>query len=484
MPADPCLPVEQRIEWLACRESPAYFLDRYGQILDSAAHAWLPFHLWPGQVTALQTFSTQRQVVVLKARQLGLSWLAVGYALWLMLFRPVATVLFTSRRDVEATDLVDARLKGMYKRLPPFLQCRLLEADSKHLVCFSNGSSVIALPPNGGRAYAASLAVVDEADHIDDLDGLLDAVKPTVEAGGSLLLLSTVNKGRPNSPFQRIFKAARLGQNGFAPLFLPWHARPGRTPAWYDGLAQEIRARTGVLDALYAEYPATETEALASRTAEQRFPTAWLSAAAEIRPPLPLPVGAATGEAGWRLFELPEGDASYVIAADPAEGNQHSDESAATVVEVSSGRQVGVVAGRYPVEIFAEHLMRLSRLYNGAPVLVERNNHGHAVNLWLAQQRCVTLLRDQYGRIGWLSTARSKAEAFVSAGQSLAEGAARIRDQVTLDQLMSIRASLRAPEGQYDDRAMAYVLALTAINRLQVGSRGESRVLPPVDEVE
>ena len=36
---------------------------------------------------------SQRLVVMLKARQLGMSWLTTAYGLWLMLFRPAATVL-------------------------------------------------------------------------------------------------------------------------------------------------------------------------------------------------------------------------------------------------------------------------------------------------------------------------------------------------------------------------------------------------------
>ena len=47
---------------------------------------------------------THRLTVVLKARQLGFSWLVVCYSLWLMMFRSSATVLLFSKRDDEATE--------------------------------------------------------------------------------------------------------------------------------------------------------------------------------------------------------------------------------------------------------------------------------------------------------------------------------------------------------------------------------------------
>ena len=43
-----------------------------------------------------------KKLVVLKARQLGISWLSLSYALWLMLFHPPATVLLFSLREEES----------------------------------------------------------------------------------------------------------------------------------------------------------------------------------------------------------------------------------------------------------------------------------------------------------------------------------------------------------------------------------------------
>ena len=121
-----------RKEIRKCRKSPAYFLDTYGQIYDARSGAWVPFRLWPAQIQTLQTLADHRLTVILKARQLGLTWLVLGYALWLMLFWPAATVLLFSRRDDEAVDLLGTRLHGFYERLPAWLKVQSFGADNDH----------------------------------------------------------------------------------------------------------------------------------------------------------------------------------------------------------------------------------------------------------------------------------------------------------------------------------------------------------------
>ncbi len=451
--------------------------------------------------------------MILKARQVGLTWIAVGYALWLLLFRPAATALLFSRRDDEAVHLLRFRLRGMYDRLPRFMQARSLVTDNDHEFRLSNGSAALAFPTTGGRSYTASLAIVDEAD-FTELDRLLDAVKPTIDAGGGLILLSTADKAHPGSTFKRIYGAAVRGENGYVPLFLPWQADPRRTDAWYAAVRADYLARDGTLDALHGEYPATDVEALAARSADRRFLPEWISRVAdpatcpsaqrrgrsggspEAPPSLPgdvrpLRLAAEASLPGLTIFVPPQPAHHYVIGADPAEGNPQSDESAASVADVATGAQVAVLAGRFEPAVFAAHLRALSGLYADAPILVERNNHGHAVLLWLHEHRwdtpshSVPLLCGWDGRPGWLSTGYGKVLAFNAAAEAMRAGQTRVRDRVTLEQLLSIEgATLRAPEGEHDDRAVAHVLALAAIAHCDVAiGRGGGFAIPASDAI-
>jgi hypothetical protein len=395
--------VTATVLWLACSRSPAFFLTHFGYVYDPLQRGWTPFHLWPSQVEALGQLEWGRLAVILKARQLGMSWLTVGFGLWHMIFRPAATVLLFSQRDDEAVQLLTFRLRGMYDRLPPLFRARAVGRDNTHEFRLSNGSAALAFPTTGGRSYTASMAIVDEADHTDDLDGLLNAVKPTIDAGGRLILLSTVDKSRPESPLKRIYRAAVRGENDYTPIFLPWHANPGRTAEWYAAQARDIQARTGGLDDLYQEYPATDLEALAPRAVDKYFPAALLgpcyvplprlamsdatvaalqahadaAQAARHRryarpddetgelPPAP-PADRIPSPAeipGLAVYVPPDPDHWYVIGADPAEGNPQSDESAAVVLDIDTHELVAVLGTRCDPELFASHLLSLSRLY-------------------------------------------------------------------------------------------------------------------------
>lgn len=503
---------EQRREWAASSLSYAYWIHTYGQLYDATTRGWRAMHLWPAQVEVADTLQEQHLVIMLKARQLGMSWLAAGFSLWLMLFRPAATVLLFSKRDDEAVHLLSFRLRGMYQRLPEWMQSRGIIVDNSHELRLTNGSLALAFPTTGGRSYTATLAVVDEADHCDNLEELLDAVKPTVDAGGRLVLVSTVDKSRPESPFKRIYRAAKAGENSYAPLFLPWTARPERSPEWYDDVRRDMLARSGSLDSLYAEYPATDFEALAPRSGDRRFAAEWLHrcdgtasapgslAAAVVGGP------AVTGLVAWAA---PRPGASYVIGADPAEGNPQSDESAASVIDAATGEQVAVLAGRMDPSVFGAALDTVAGWYHGAGVLVERNNHGHAVLLWLREFGTqARVLSGLDGKPGWLQSGKGKALAMdhaadvwrdaamegechsplpgvaTGAGARPCGGAALVHDRATLDQLASIEgATLRAPEGQHDDRAVAHVLALAALRFCSPGG-GEPAYIPGVDPVE
>jgi hypothetical protein len=466
-PPDPA-----RIELLACAEDPAYFLDRYAAIYDATAADWLAFRLWPAQAQTLDTILGHRLVVILKARQLGLTWLVLGFALWEMLFRPAATVLLFSRRDDEAVDLLRTRLRGMYDRLPPWLRVRSCPVDNDHEWQWSNGSRVLAFPTTAGDSYTASLAVVDEADLVPDLDRLMRAVKPTIDGGGRMVLLSRADKTKPLSPFKRIYQGARQGHSEWAAVFLPWDARPDRDAAWYEGQRRDILARTGAVDDLHEQYPASDAEALAPRSLDKRLPAAWLTKCYQARAPVAGPFPPRQGPPAipaLTVYALPAPGRRYVVGADPAEGNPTSDESALAVLEVDSGEEVASLGGRFEPATFAAHVSAVARWYQGAAVLVERNNHGHAVLLWLRDNALdLTRLCGHDGSPGWLTTTKGKALLYDRAGEVLRDGEAVIHDPETFSQLASIEgATLRAPEGQPDDRATAFALAVAGRWRLR-----------------
>src|SRR5262245_56836327 len=387
-----------------------------------------------------------------------------------MLFRPAAQGRLVSRRDDEATDLLAHRLRGMYDRLPAWLKVRSFPVDNDHEWAFSNGSRVLAFPTTAGDSYTATLAIVDEADLVPDLDKLMRAVKPTIDAGGRMVLLSRADQKRRLSPFKRIYEGAKQKQNEWAAVFLPWDARPDRDAAWYEGQRRDILARTGAADDLHEQYPATDAEALAPRSLDRRLPAEWLKRCYQPREPLSGPYPPSCRPPAiphLTVYAVPAPGRRYVVGADPAEGNPTSDPSALTVLDVDSGEEVASLAGRFEPATIAAHVDAVGRYYNGASVLVERNNHGHAVLLWLRDNSGLLRLCGHDAQPGWHTTTKGKALLYDTAGEALRDGETTLHGLEVFHQLASVEGStLRAPEGQPDDRAVAFALALAGRARL------------------
>jgi hypothetical protein len=151
-----------------------------------------------------------------------------------------------------------------------------LLTNKTHEIQLANTSRALAFSTTSGRSYTATTAIVDEADHVPDLQKMLNAINPTIDAGGRLILLSTADKSEPESAFKRIYRAAKTKQNSYHAIFLPWSARPDQTPAWYDEKRRTTLAQTGSLDDVQQEYPATDVEALSPRSLDKRIPAVWL----------------------------------------------------------------------------------------------------------------------------------------------------------------------------------------------------------------
>lgn len=457
----------ETVEWLKCSESPTYFVDNYCRIYDAIERDWIGFSLWPLQAEALTTILNNLLIVILKARQLGMTWLVLAFALWLMLFRPASTILLFSRRDDESVHLLSDRLKGMYRRLPRWMQARAIIEDNDHEFQLSNGSVARAFPTTAGDSYTASLAIVDEADLIPDLGRLMRSVKPTIDAGGRMILLSRSEKSKPQSEFKNVYRAAKQRLNDWVAIFLPWQSRPDRNQEWYEAQKQDILHRTGSLDDLREQYPATDTEALSVRTLDKRIAPVWLERCYVEQKPIEPPGSPAIP--GLIIYREPEAGHKYGIGADPAEGNPTSDDSALTVLDIITGEEVAKLRGKFQPSTLAAHADVIGTYYNRASLMVERNNHGHAVLLWLRDNSRLKRLPGHDRREGWHSTTKGKALMYDAGADAFRDQETIIHSFDTYTQLASIEGStLRAPEGEMDDLADSYVLATLAMKPKQV----------------
>ena len=95
----------------------------------------------------------------------------------------------------------------------------------------------------------------------------------------------------------------------------------------------------------------------------------------------------------------------YLVAVDPAGGGSDGDYSAAQVLEMETGLQCAEFAGHVGGLELARFVTGLAAEYNGAWLVVERNNHGSGV-LALAETACKyerIYCREAAGRAGGLA---------------------------------------------------------------------------------
>lgn len=240
----------------------------------------LPFDLWPAQRDALAALETHRRVIFLKARQLGVTWLVLARALHRCLYRSNQTIIVISKDQPAAGEMI-RRVRGMFMRLSN--KPHALTVDNVGEVAWANESRVkaFASSSDAGSAFTGSMLILDELAKNPNADDIWTAAQPTVNDGGEVVIISTA-KGRDNL-YHRLWDKAERGENTLHPIFIPWHARPGRDEAWYARTASDAVSMAHHRQ----EYPATPAEAFQS-LADTPFldSMAWWEACQEALPPL------------------------------------------------------------------------------------------------------------------------------------------------------------------------------------------------------
>lgn len=223
----------------------------------------VPLELFDYQQEALSTFRDNRYVIVLKARQLGLTTIAMGYALWMLLFRPGSNIVLVSKNQTTADKALEL-LDFMYQFLPESVRARgpvpENTAAKHHSYRFPDGMvsqiTSYAATKTVAAGQTASLVIWDEAALAEYQEDVLRTLLPTTDAGGSLIVFSTARGG--HNTFARLYRDGARGENEFVPLFYPWNRSRMVSEADYEAKKRSLRAEPWLF---YAEYPSSPDEA-------------------------------------------------------------------------------------------------------------------------------------------------------------------------------------------------------------------------------
>jgi hypothetical protein len=446
------------------------------------------------------TRSKNGRDIVLKPRQVGLTTWELARDVWYFLTRRGARVVIVvqSMSDDAAIKEIADKLRVMFESLRdagiviPGLDAAttrwLLPARDASIKIIGAGASAASAAKKGRsgtihRLHVTELAFFEHAD--ETLNALLECV-PGPEFGTEIVLESTANGAQ--GWFYEAYKSARAGQSSFEARFFSWLEQSEYAVALEPGeivLPETDREQAIVRAGGTAEqlkwYRRKVADKKSQDLVDQEYPldedTCWLTSGraffdvavtksliGKATDPVETRTVGREGAVGCiRIWELPRPGVEYVVSVDPSEG-VGGDPGAAVVYERATGRHVATLHGQFSTWEMGRHIAALGLEYNSALVVVERNNHGHAVLQALSENlHYANLYRDHTGKAGWNSNPVSRATSLEGLLDAHREGHWVSPDKETLAEMLRfIVTSSGRPEaayGDHDDLIMAHAIA-------------------------
>nr|BDD47581.1 hypothetical protein 15 [bacterium] len=442
------------IEELAkCKRSPIYFLDTYGFIRDPIKGK-MPFKLYRFQQIALGKFLQSPFNLILKCRQMGLSWLVAGYALWLTIFFEDKKVLMISIKDATAKALLK-KVRYLYNHLPPFMQPALVE-DNMSKMSFVTDSEIESVPTSeeAGRSESLSLLIIDEAAFVRWIEGIWQASFPTLSTGGSAIILSTPN-GMDNF-FYELWNRSLEGKSLFTPIRIHWWYHPERNRKWLE-IQKANMSTMQLAQEVYGDFVASgnlvfDVEALRVLQEEcAMIAPAKTFYTNEVDPDFPC---------GLYQYERVRASTDYIMCVDPAKGGA-VDYHAAHVIESETGKQVAEYRTRIPLDEFNQRIFKLGTEYNYALAAIENNNMGIATNLHFKNHdypnvyEYTSPLKPGQADLGFPTNTLTRPLLIDELDKSIREGVSGVQGIRTVNELLSFawsrKGKAEAQTGKHDD---------------------------------
>lgn len=490
-------------EFIKCAANPIHFINNYCYIQDPVIGR-VPMLLYPFQKTTLKLFLLNVFNIVLKPRQMGLSWLIALFALWFAMFRPEKTVIVISIKEETAKRFLD-KIKYAYTLLPCWLKTPLSVPWNTNTIIFNNNSRIMSVPTSeeAGRSESLSLLIIDEAAFVRWIDKIWGAAFSTLSTGGQAILVSTAN-GLGNL-FANKWRDAITGASDFFAIKLHWRMHPKRDDKWYDIQRRELGpalcAQEVDCDFLNSGRPVFDTGIIVewADILRQRKPLKVLYSNDKYSDMDGLYGKRAEG---LYIYKRPQPGKFYIIGGDCATGDS-TDYHAIQVVEWETGEQCAEMRVMCKPNVFAQYLFAVGKLYNYGQLVPERNGVGLAIvqklidmnypNLYVYMKENAhideevstkTLVSDETLMVGFTTTITNRpvlvtvGEELIRAheelrGVSVPKGLLLVNGLRTLNEMLvfnyqeSGKPNPRANTGYNDDLVMAWLIAQLARARFK-----------------
>lgn len=379
---------ERYRDLLKCQMSLHYFLQEKVYILNRNTGKKVKWQPWEYQLDLLDIFLNFKEIVLLKARQLGWTWLLTAYALWKSQFTEAAKVLLCSQGEKEAFDLI-SKCKYILKNEPDYLIAPQLHPDNKATLDYKTHESLVEAVSSAaakGRSTDATVVIRDElAQHPYGAESL-SSLGATIDSGGQLIDCSTIDKTDPTNHFtERVLGAYEGstrtdlksglsvftgGSNGAILVFGGWRLRPIREPGLNldDWFKKRVMPKYKPL-VIEQEYPEDIETALREPQSIAFFDKEMLDEM-ELGCLVPLHARAIDSEYVY-TYMMPQVGQRYIVFTDPSDG--YVDPFHTVVVNAKTGVGVCEATGLVPAEEAAQVHHDLCLKYNKAYNSYEAN---------------------------------------------------------------------------------------------------------------
>lgn len=391
----------------ACHADFGYFARRWVRITHPK-RGLIPFNLYEYQERMVDDYETYRFNIISKFRQGGATTTTVLWCLWKCLFFLDQTIEVVSIGDREAIN-AGKIVKNAIDKLPDWMQPEMSK-NNDHEKSFAGTNSIIYFfSPKAARGMALTYLIVDEAAFITKMEDLWAGLLPTLSAGGSCIVISTVN-GVGNW-YEETYHGAIDKKNPFHVIEIDYREHPDYRAPHFAKTMREALGEKKWLQEFERDFQGTgETYIEAAKLTElakktlyeeplRRIFPEWDATKEEDRPKQqkdenvdffgdeegnsiknimanPEYVGGAL----W-IWREPEPGREYILSADVAEGiGDNGDFSAFSIIDVKDCDQVAeFYSNQVPPHVFAQIISQMGIYYNTAHVVVENMGPGMSV---------------------------------------------------------------------------------------------------------
>jgi hypothetical protein len=441
-----------------CQTSPLYFLKKYGKIRDKLKGI-IPAQAPPHLQVVFWALQKYQLIIIYKARQIYMTWSMGNYGGNQTFFHEGANSVILSKGEIEAGETLDY-VRFIHGQLPPLLRPEKGHDQASLLDFPVLNSRIRALPATrdaGIGLGGARLIIADEWEFHEYAPENYAEIKPMIDAGGQMVILSAPNKYNQETKFKEIWGGAREGGgsfyevipgvwiqenpglNNFFPIFLAYNVLPERDEKWYSEREKEYDRWE-----LEGRYPRNEQEALSAPQLVCRFDVPTLNS---MRQDLASPIRVERNGM-VKIYKEPSTNIRYCLTVDPSEGDY--DPSVGMVADWATCEKVAQFSGMISLDEQAQIAFDLYQRYNRPFTAVERNAQGIALvdrlkNLGVDNWYYCDNKREKEG---WWTSGQTRPVMITELAEAVRLRQIREPNEESLNQFYSFIRTKKRPDGE------------------------------------